>query len=80
MGKKLLNAYSSNKEIKMKISLQNITVSELVAGYENKAEEGVRGYNGRLNIRPSYQREFIEETIRKQQLSHCSPFGMSSNL
>jgi hypothetical protein len=32
---------------------------ELIAGYEDKAEEGVRGYGGRLNIRPPYQREFI---------------------
>lgn len=43
----------------MKISLQNIKVSHLVAGYEDKGEEGVRGYDGRLDIRPSYQREFI---------------------
>ena len=43
----------------MKIDLQKIKVSELVDGYEDKAEEGVRGYNGRLNIRPAFQREFI---------------------
>uniref|UniRef100_E6PCN4 HNH nuclease domain-containing protein n=1 Tax=mine drainage metagenome TaxID=410659 RepID=E6PCN4_9ZZZZ len=43
----------------MKIALQNVKVSDLVEGYEDKAEEGVRGHQGRLNIRPAYQREFI---------------------
>ncbi len=43
----------------MDIKLQNIKVRDVVAGYENKEEEGVRGYSGRLNIRPAYQREFI---------------------
>jgi hypothetical protein len=43
----------------MKIDLKNIKVSELTAGYEDKAENGVRGYGRRLNIRPAFQREFI---------------------
>lgn len=43
----------------MEIALQNIKISELVAGFTDKGEEGVRGYKGRLNIRPAYQREFI---------------------
>ncbi len=43
----------------MKIALRNIKVSELVNGYEDKGEEGVRGFSDRLNIRPAYQREFI---------------------
>lgn len=43
----------------MKITLRNIKISELVAGYEDKGEEGVSGYDGLLNIRPAYQREFI---------------------
>ena len=36
----------------MKIELHNFKVSELVAGYEENQEEGVRGYDGKLNIRP----------------------------
>lgn len=43
----------------MKIVPYNIKVSELVEGYEDKAELGVRGYGGKLNIRPAYQREFV---------------------
>lgn len=43
----------------MKISLQNIKIADLVADYEDRGEEGVRGFSKRLNIRPAYQREFI---------------------
>jgi hypothetical protein len=43
----------------MKIAHRDIKVSELVVGYADKAEEGVRGFGGRLNIRPAYQREFV---------------------
>lgn len=43
----------------MKIQLQEVTVRELTKDYEDKGEEGVRGYSGRLDIRPPYQREFI---------------------
>lgn len=43
----------------MKIELKEITVKELTDGYEDNAEAGVKGYGGRLDIRPPYQREFI---------------------
>lgn len=43
----------------MKINPQKIKVSELVANYKDDGEFGVRGYHGRLNIRPAFQREFI---------------------
>ena len=43
----------------MKIELTRIKVRELVEGYVDNNEEGVVGYNGKLDIRPPYQREFI---------------------
>ena len=43
----------------MKIELKKITVRELVDGYVDDAESGVRGYGGKLDIRPAYQREFV---------------------
>jgi len=58
----------------MKIELKRIRVKEVAEKYSNDEEEGVRGYNGKLNIRPKYQREFVYkdkqrdaviETIRK---------------
>ncbi|MDR0562249.1 MAG: DUF262 domain-containing protein [Spirochaetaceae bacterium] len=43
----------------MKIELHQIPIRELVAGYINSDEEGVKGYGGKLDIRPKYQREFV---------------------
>lgn len=51
----------------MKINLQQIKIRDLVKGYINNDEEGVVGYNGRLNIRPAFQREFVYN--EKQQKS-----------
>ncbi|MCR4773954.1 MAG: DUF262 domain-containing protein [Prevotella sp.] len=43
----------------MKIEQKAITIRDLVDGYEDKEENGIVGYGGKLNIRPPYQREFI---------------------
>ncbi|AXK38938.1 GmrSD restriction endonuclease domain-containing protein [Crenobacter cavernae] len=43
----------------MKIELKEISVRELTNGYEYNEESGVFGYDGKLDIRPPYQREFI---------------------
>jgi len=58
----------------MEIELKEIPIREVVKDYINDDEEGVVGYDGKLNIRPKYQREFIYkdkqrdaviETVRK---------------
>lgn len=43
----------------MEITLRHVTVRELTEGYEDRQDEGVVGFGGRLDIRPPYQREFI---------------------
>ena len=43
----------------MNIKRKEITVRELAKGYVDNNEGGVIGYNGKLDIRPPYQREFI---------------------
>ncbi len=43
----------------MKIELKEIPVRDVVNGYVNNDEDGVVGFDGKLNIRPKYQREFI---------------------
>lgn len=43
----------------MTIKRMEVTVGEITNGYVNNEEQGVRGYDGRLDIRPPYQREFI---------------------
>lgn len=49
----------------MKIELHEITVREVVEKYVDNAEEGVVGYNGKLNIRPKYQREFVYDDMKR---------------
>jgi len=43
----------------MNIELKEITVRDLTQGYQDTEENGVMGYDGKLDIRPPYQREFI---------------------
>lgn len=43
----------------MRINLKPITVREVTRGYLDNDEGGVVAYDGKLNVRPKYQREFI---------------------
>lgn len=43
----------------MKITLSEITIAELTQNYRDDAENGVTGFDGRLDIRPKFQREFV---------------------
>ena len=47
----------------MKIELKEVKVRDLVENYINNDEDGVTGYNGLLNIRPKYQREFVVQYL-----------------
>lgn len=48
----------------MKIELHEITIEEIAKNYTDNAEKGVSGYDGKLNIRPTYQREFVYDVIK----------------
>lgn len=50
----------------MKIELQEITVQELVKDYQDNEENGVVGFDGKLDIRPPYQREFIYKDKQRE--------------
>lgn len=50
----------------MKIELQEITVRELTKDYQDNEENGVVGFDGRLDIRPPYQREFIYKDKQRE--------------
>jgi hypothetical protein len=52
----------------MKIKLYEIPVREVVDGYLDSSENGVTGYNGRLNIRPAFQREFIYKDKQRDEV------------
>lgn len=50
----------------MNIELKEITISELTKGYEDNHEDGVIGFDGKLDIRPPYQREFIYKDKQRE--------------
>ena len=52
----------------MNIELHEILVKDLVENYINSDEEGVVGYNGKLNIRPPYQREFVYKPEQRDKV------------
>lgn len=63
----------------MKIELHNIKVSDLVNGYTNSNEDGVVGYNGKLNIRPPYQREFVYNEVQQKAVINTIMKGFPLN-
>ena len=52
----------------MTIEEMDVTVGQVVKGYINNDELGVRGFGGLLDIRPPYQREFIYKQQHQQSL------------
>jgi len=63
----------------MKIELKEIPVEDVVKNYTNKDEEGVIGYDGRLNIRPKYQREFVYKDEKRNAVLEtiCKNFPLN---
>ena len=43
----------------MEIQLKHILIKDIIDGYLDNNDGGVKGYHGKLDIRPPYQREFI---------------------
>ena len=64
----------------MTIKLFEVTIGEVVKGYVNNEEQGVRGYNGQLDIRPPYQREFIYNEKEQQAVIHTVLQGYPLNV
>jgi len=66
----------------MKIDLVPIKVRELCASYEDLSvnEEGITGYNGRLNIRPKYQREFVYDEKKRNAVMETLWNGFPLNV
>lgn len=49
----------------MKIELKEISIKDVAKNYVDSAEEGVVGFDGKLNIRPKYQREFVYDEKKR---------------
>lgn len=63
----------------MIIELHEISVREVAEKYVDNAEEGVVGYNGKLNIRPKYQREFVYDEKKRNSVldTICKDFPLN---
>lgn len=64
----------------MKIELKKIKIKEVVDGYLNNDEEGVVGYGGKLDIRPKYQREFVYDDKKRNEVINTIMRGFPLNV
>jgi hypothetical protein len=66
----------------MKIELRKISIRDLVNGYEDKSiqEEGITGWNGKLDIRPKYQREFVYNDKQRKEVINPLANSFSNSL
>ena len=64
----------------MNIQLHEIAVRNLVAGYEDRGDEGIVGYGGKLDIRPAYQREFIYKDKQREAVVDSVMNGFPLNV
>lgn len=64
----------------MNINLHEITIRDIAENYIDNAEEGVVGYNGKLNIRPKYQREFVYDEAKRNAVIDTIVNGFPLNV
>ena len=64
----------------MKIELNEISIREVAKNYVDNAEDGVVGYNGKLNIRPKYQREFVYDEKQRNAVIDTIRKGFPLNV
>ena len=64
----------------MQIELHKITVRELTQGYEDNAENGVRAFGGKLDVRPPYQREFVYKDKQRDAVIDTLTQGFPLNV
>jgi hypothetical protein len=64
----------------MKIKLKPLKVRDVAENYRNDDEEGVVGYNGMLNIRPKYQREFVYDSEKRNAVLETIRKGFPLNV
>lgn len=52
----------------MKIELHEIPIKDVFQGYLDSAENGVVAFNGLLNVRPAFQREFVYKDKQRDEV------------
>jgi len=64
----------------MKIELHELTIREIAKNYVDNAEDGVIGYDGKLNIRPKFQREFVYDDPKRNAVIETITKGFPLNM
>lgn len=68
----------------MKINKMNITVADLCEGYVNESdidiERGVYAYNGKLCVRPGFQRSFVYDAKQENAVINTALMGFPLNI
>ena len=64
----------------MKIDLHEVTVRDLMQDYHDDGEGGVRGYGGKLDIRPPFQREFVYKDKQRDAVIETINKGFPLNV
>lgn len=64
----------------MKIEAHEIAVRDLTDGYSDDGDGGVRGYGGKLDIRPPYQREFVYDDKDRARVIDTASKGFPLNV
>ncbi|MFA5247939.1 MAG: DUF262 domain-containing protein [Candidatus Paceibacterota bacterium] len=64
----------------MKIILKEIPIKEISEGYVDDVENGAFGYNGKLNIRPPFQREFVYNVNQRNEVIKTIVKGFPLNI
>ena len=64
----------------MEIELKQIPVKDVYDGYKDNGEDGVVGYQGQLNIRPPYQRNFVYDLPEAKAVINTVLHGFPLNV
>jgi hypothetical protein len=64
----------------VKIQPKEVTVREVAENFRDNHEDGVVGYDGKLNIRPKYQREFIYDAKQRDAVMETIRKGFPLNV
>ena len=64
----------------MKIELKIFKLGDIAKGYIDNDEEGCLAYGGKLNIRPKYQREFVYDDKKRNEVINTIRKGFPLNV
>ena len=64
----------------MDIEHRKVKIRDLVVGYKNNLEDGVTAYDGKLDIRPAFQREFVYSDDARDQVIYTVEKNFPLNL